>query len=430
MIFLVGLRRSGTNWLERIVRAHPDVVVIPGETYLFGRGVRTLQTQVRHTLPDAAGVGSIFASRPSFLAAARAYCDAVLAEAAAAVDPDAFHIVERTPMHVFDLDLIGAVYPDARVVHIIRDGRDVARSVLSMDWGPQTVAYAAREWRSGIAAARAAAPALACYTEVRYEELLSDPATGIVGVFEALGLSTPDAVVEAAMQEWSTPFNTDPADPRICHGKWAGTWSAEEERAFDDIAGDMLRDLGYGAAQQAGLAAGASARQSPPPGAPAPTSARRPLLRRRRPAAPAPAAGHGTAVAEAFLERLAALDLYGAAAMLSPDAQVRALTTDFDWAASGRHAADALVVTLQSEVASWGRPDRTEVFPVADQVVMVISHTVAGEATNRVVVIEPAEGSVRRLLYLRLPFGSAERLRYADADALRGGDDIVRLTGR
>src|SRR6185437_7463172 len=199
MIFLVGLRRSGTNWLERIVHAHPDVVVIPGETYLFGRGVRTLASQIRHTLPEAAGVGSVYASRPAFLAAVRGYSDVVLAEAAAAVDPDAFHIVERTPLHVFDLDLIGAVYPDARVVHIIRDGRDVARSVLSMDWGPQTVADAAREWRSGITAARAAAPALASYTEVRYEELLADPATGIAGVFEALGLSAPEPVVAAAM---------------------------------------------------------------------------------------------------------------------------------------------------------------------------------------------------------------------------------------
>jgi hypothetical protein len=436
MIFLVGLRRSGTNWLERIVRTHPDVVVIPGETYLFGRGVRTLQTQVRHALPDAAAVGSIYASRPSFLAAARAYCDAVLAEAAGAVDPDAFHIVERTPLHVFDLDLIGAVYPDARVVHIIRDGRDVARSVLSMDWGPQTVADAAREWRSGIAAAHAVAPALASYTEVRYEELLSDPATGIVGVFDALGLSAPDAVVAAAMQEWSMPFNTDPADPRIGHGKWAGTWSAEDERAFDDIAGDMLRDLGYGAAPQAGPAAAASARQSPALDEPAPTSSRRPLLRRRRPAAPAPATGNATAVAEAFLERLVALDFYSAAAMLSPDAQVRALTTDFNWAASGGHAINALVITLQSEVASWGRPDRTEVFPAADQVVMVVSHTMAGEVTNRVVVIEPAEGSVRRLLYLRLPFGSAERLRdgdtaaLGDADASRREDDIGRVASR
>jgi hypothetical protein len=408
MIFLVGLRRSGTNWLERIVNAHPDVVVIPGETDLFSRGVRTLASQVRHFLPDAAGMGSIYASRPAFLAALRGYCDAMLAEAAGAVNRDAFHIVERTPLHVFDLDLIGTVYPDARVVHIIRDGRDVARSVLSMDWGPQTVADAAREWRAGIIAARAAAPDLASYTEVRYEELLFDPATAIVALFDALGLSAPESVVADAMQEWSRPFNTDPGDPRIGHGKWAGRWAPEEERCFDDIAGDLLSELGYGIAPQPATAP--SHHQLPVQGGPALTRTRRLRLLRRGAIEPSAATnGHGTDVADAFLERRASRDFYGAGAMLSPDAEVRVLTNDFDFSARGSFAADAFVATLQSEVASWGRPQRVELFPGAGQVVMVVAHSVEGQMTHRVVVIEPAGGSVRRLQYLRLPFGRVER---------------------
>jgi hypothetical protein len=418
MIFLVGLRRSGTNWLERIVNAHPDVVVIPGETYLFARGVRTLASQVRHFLPEAGGMGSIYASRPAFLAALRGYCDAMLAEAAGAVNRDAFHIVERTPLHVFDLDLIGTVYPDARVVHIIRDGRDVARSVLSMDWGPQTVADAAREWRAGITAARAAAPELASYTEVRYEEVLFDPATAIVALFDALGLSAPDSVVADALQEWSRPFNTDPGDPRIGHGKWAGRWAPEEERCFDDIAGDLLSELGYGIAPQP--APVPSQHHRPAPGGPPLTRTRRTRLLRRGAIEPAAASaannGLGTDVADAFLERLASRDFYGAGAMLSPDAEVRVLTTDFDFSARGSFAADAFVATLQSEVASWGRPQRVELFPSGGQVVMVVSHSVEGQMTHRVVVIEPAGGSVRRLQYLRLPSGRVERRAEREAD--------------
>jgi hypothetical protein len=46
-----------------------------------------------------------------------------------------------------------------------------------------------------------------------------DPATKIVALFDALGLSAPDTVVDDAMQERSRPFNTDPGDPRIGHGK-------------------------------------------------------------------------------------------------------------------------------------------------------------------------------------------------------------------
>ena len=151
---------------------------------------------------------------------------------------------------------------------------------------------------------------------------------------------------------------------------------------------------------------------------------------RRRPIEPAtasaPTNGLGTDVADAFLERLASRDFYGAGAMLSPDAEVRVLTTDFDFSAHGQFAADAFVATLQSEVASWGRPDRVELFAGASQVVMVVSHSVEGQMTHRVVVIEPAEGSVRRLQYLRLPFGRVERRGDGDADGPFDRTDALR----
>ena len=56
------------------------------------------------------------------------------------------------------MPLIAEVYPDARFVHIIRDGRDVARSIVAQPWGPATVKEAAKEWGDSVAAGRAAAP--------------------------------------------------------------------------------------------------------------------------------------------------------------------------------------------------------------------------------------------------------------------------------
>jgi hypothetical protein len=58
------------------------------------------------------------------------------------------------------------------------------------------------------------------------------------------------------------------------------------------------------------------------------------------------------------------------------------LTSDFDFSAHGPFAADAFVATLQSEVDSWGRPERVELFPGAGQVVMVVSHSVEGQMTT------------------------------------------------
>ena len=44
-----------------------------------------------------------------------------------------------------------------------------------MDWGPSTVEEAAAEWVGGVESAVRAAPRLARYVEIRYEDLLADP---------------------------------------------------------------------------------------------------------------------------------------------------------------------------------------------------------------------------------------------------------------
>ena len=69
--------------------------------------------------------------------------------------------------------------PEARFVHLIRDGRDVALSVLGMNWGPSTVPEAAFRWKKRILRAREQVPRIGHYVEIRYEDLCADP-IGIV----------------------------------------------------------------------------------------------------------------------------------------------------------------------------------------------------------------------------------------------------------
>src|SRR5262249_2793019 len=63
--------------------------------------------------------------------------------------------------------------PEARFVHLIRDGRDVALSMMRLNavWAPQTAAMAAYRWTSVIAGAREGARGGRHYLEVRYEDL-------------------------------------------------------------------------------------------------------------------------------------------------------------------------------------------------------------------------------------------------------------------
>ncbi|HZU71318.1 MAG TPA: sulfotransferase [Acidimicrobiales bacterium] len=244
MIFVVGARRSGTNWLQRIIATHPDVLAVPSETHLFSHGLAELNQRFQHALPTSGSTGQVYMERPALLDAMRDFCDQVFGRLAAAIGPDKARICERTPLHAQHLDLIGEVYPDAAVVHIIRDGRDAARSLLAQPWGPATMAEAAREWASTVGAARTArAP---WYREVRYEALFADPVGGADELFSWLDLPVDAPLLERVRAEAAVSYNTDAGRPELTVAKWGPALTPSEREAFEAEAGELNRALGYG----------------------------------------------------------------------------------------------------------------------------------------------------------------------------------------
>ena len=239
-IFTFGVPRSGTYWLQRILAAHPDVAEVPSETSLFYTGIRPL-LGLFHQGARGSHVPGIYIERPELLEATREFCDRVLGTS---MRPGARYLAERTSMHVYCVAEIAAIYPDARLVHIIRDGRDVARSLLGREWGPNTVAEAAEQWRSGVKGAREAAPGER-YREVRYEALLADPETAISDLYGWLGLDADAEAMAAVVAEARRGLNEDPDDPRLAEGKWRDTFDEADLEEFMAVAGDLLRELGY-----------------------------------------------------------------------------------------------------------------------------------------------------------------------------------------
>ncbi len=240
MIFNVGARRSGTYWLQRIVCAHPSVAAVPSETYLFSHGIAPLRQRFQHDDRDDREMGQVYADRERVVTAIRSLCDTVFEEFAA---PGQTHIAERTPWHVEHLPLIAEVYPEARFVHIIRDGRDAVRSLVHWYWGPTTIREAATEWRRAVEAGRAAVPALGSrLLEVRYEDLLGNLRDGVERIHSHVGL---EGYVDAALATSQNVDNLGPQDQRVGAGKWREAWGRRELRDFDRVAGDLARELGY-----------------------------------------------------------------------------------------------------------------------------------------------------------------------------------------
>src|SRR3954451_9124785 len=242
MIFNVGARRSGTFWLQRIVASHPEVAAVPSETHLFSDVIAPLFVRFQHSELWSPTVGEVYVDRESILDASRDLCDVVFAEF---LEPGASRVAERTPLHALHLDLIAAIYPDARFVHIIRDGRDVARSIVSQGWGPETIEGAAQEWRAAVVAARAASLPPQTYREIRYEDLLADPEPAIRDIYGWLGLAAEDRIVEEAVDEANVGANLGAEPSRIATAKWHDMYSPQELVAFDRVAGDLLAELGY-----------------------------------------------------------------------------------------------------------------------------------------------------------------------------------------
>ena len=372
LIFVVGCRRSGTNWLQRVLSARPDVVGMPTETHLFSHGLAPLAERFQHTTPNLPKTNVSYMSRDGFLDALRDLSDRVFLENLPFIDPDARHLVERTPWHVYHLELIADVYPDAPIVHIIRDGRDVARSLLSTSWGPDTMEGAAEEWRSSVAAGRSAGASIPRYVEVFYERLLVDPEVELRSLYEGVGLELRPETMDRALSLAQASYNVDPLFPKIGSGKWRTALSPSELRTFDRIAGGLLEELGY--------------QREPPPAASPREAVTRAAARVR---SGARAARHPRHRIETALERAQArrssLRFDHTATMaqrlqvalspggrelveelLTPDARVRIVDAGVSWSGQGEGAIARLREFAAARGALWTHPLTVDTHPGVD----------------------------------------------------------------
>lgn len=206
LIFVVGARRSGTHLLQRLLAVHPLVRDVPGETHLFSSGVGPLVDRLQSAGPGSPTVGTAYLPRPELVSHVRALTDRVLSGYLPDGTPQEVRLLERTPEHVHRAALIAELYPRARVVHIVRDGIEVVRSLVAQSWGPDSVAEAAAEWRDAVLAAHHQRGTVAHWTDVRYERLRTAPRAEVARVYTALDLPVDDEVlaqvaVEAARRE-------------------------------------------------------------------------------------------------------------------------------------------------------------------------------------------------------------------------------------
>jgi len=160
-----------------------------------------------------------------------------------------------------DLDQIEVGVPHSRVIHVVRDGRDVALSWLSIWTGPVNLTQAALTWTEHVRAKRAWGKRHPDrYLEVRYEDLLAAPDQVLDSVGEFLGVMRKPGPLTFHASELATALAggaphakvSEPLDPANS-GKWRTGMGKADQAKFHFLAGDTLAECGY-ACGCAGLA--------------------------------------------------------------------------------------------------------------------------------------------------------------------------------
>jgi hypothetical protein len=238
LLVVLGCGRSGTTWLETLLMAAPEAGGVDGaETFLFRQC-----SPLWDVLPRAEAL----CDATRLARALRRFCDTVLAATLQAHRPGARVFVEKTPKHVFVVPQIAAVYPEARFVHLLRDGRDVARSISQVPFfGLPDPADAALLWARVVRTVRRDAAALAHYREERYEQLHADPVGRTLELLSWAGVPTDDQLAEQVRQRAAVRVSTHAGTAQaVGRDTWATLPPADLHRVLAECGRLLVRE-GY-----------------------------------------------------------------------------------------------------------------------------------------------------------------------------------------
>lgn len=261
-IFIVGAPRSGTTLLRAMLSRHPRVGLSDETYYLYTVYQRcqafgdlanpanrkaliesyTATQRVQQfeidlsRLKDRLMVAGT--SYPAFFATLlQCYAEAQGKTRAG----------EKTPAHARYVNTLLEWYPKARVIHLVRDARDVCASLGNMPWGRKAAMANAELWADlTLAAERGQGTPRFC--RVRYEDLVADPEGTLRNLCEFVGEQYDPAMlglspVSTADKPWFLRSHQALSKERM--GVWQGRLSRNDVALIEAVAGPVMVSMGY-----------------------------------------------------------------------------------------------------------------------------------------------------------------------------------------
>ena len=271
-IFIVGVHRSGTTLLRYMLGSHSRIYIPPESDFIpyfflhaparelgdeqVARILRTIFERYRFVKewkgnpPDPVQFARSLPSRtPASL------LNALYSTYASQYGAERWG--DKTPIYASYISLIHQIFPAAQFLHIIRDGRDAALSMLDKyerDEFHVDIFFAARNWVRRIRSAQTAGLQLGpkLYHELRYESLIEDPEAELRAVCAFLGESYEPGMVDfhrTARERIpaDSHFFSNVRNPLSRHriGRWQQEMELADQRIVQFVAGGLLTELGY-----------------------------------------------------------------------------------------------------------------------------------------------------------------------------------------
>lgn len=271
-LFVVGCARSGTTLLQRLLDAHPQLAVSNDPHFIHeglrksaGRDVPLTADLVERVLacPTLRRLSLSEQEVREAATTAETYGDFVGAIYTTFARKRGKPLAgEKTARYVRYLPLLDAIFPWAKTLHIVRDGRDVALSMLDWArpdrgpgryrlWPEQPIAVCALSWRWHVTTGQrdGSARGPSRYQEVRYEGLVAEPEPTMRRVSAFLELPFAEAML-------SYYVSRAPNGAGLCSKErwlpptaglrdWRTEMAPRDVELFEAIAGDALAALGY-----------------------------------------------------------------------------------------------------------------------------------------------------------------------------------------
>ncbi len=261
-IFIVGGPRSGTTLLRNMLNRHPAIAICR-ETEFFhwvysrrrNFGCLSDLDNRRRVVKEYVATQRIQRMRVDLEALSRTLLDEATSYPAMFLSLMRFfanshgkrRCGEKTPHNGLITELLYEWYPDASVIHILRDPRDAVASMLRMPWAPKNVVSNTRLWLSfNLGAQRSSVNPR--YLLVRYEELVSHPEVELHRICAFLGEEYSPAMLEpnfdpAVNLFWFRRAEEPVTTERL--GKWREELTVNQVALVEWVVGRHMQTFGY-----------------------------------------------------------------------------------------------------------------------------------------------------------------------------------------